>query len=87
MYSVLYQNGTAPFLFFEFPFILKKSGAIAIQIYVYRTNTLGAYLMTPAMGSHFVMYLAKMQGFLFSIISCFFLLLITYYILFFAQDV
>ncbi|KAI5602140.1 hypothetical protein BDE02_01G137100 [Populus trichocarpa] len=25
------------------------------------TNTLGAYLMTPAMGSHFVMYLAKMQ--------------------------
>jgi hypothetical protein len=52
-----------------------------------RTNTLGAYLITPAMGSHFVMYLAKMQGFLFSIISCFFLLLITYYILFFAQDV
>ena len=27
-----------------------------------RTNTLGAYLITPAMGSHFVMYLAKMQG-------------------------
>ncbi|EEF31168.1 transcription factor, putative, partial [Ricinus communis] len=26
------------------------------------TNTLGAYLITPAMGSHFVMYLAKMQG-------------------------
>ncbi|KAL3499736.1 hypothetical protein ACH5RR_038829 [Cinchona calisaya] len=25
------------------------------------TNTLGAYLLTPAMGSHFVMYLAKMQ--------------------------
>ncbi|KAL3598702.1 hypothetical protein D5086_006620 [Populus alba] len=25
------------------------------------TNTLGAYLITPAMGSHFVMYLAKMQ--------------------------
>uniref|UniRef100_A0A7N1A774 Cupin type-2 domain-containing protein n=1 Tax=Kalanchoe fedtschenkoi TaxID=63787 RepID=A0A7N1A774_KALFE len=25
-------------------------------------NTLGAYLVTPAMGSHFVMYLAKMQG-------------------------
>lgn len=25
-------------------------------------NTLGAYLITPAMGSHFVMYLAKMQG-------------------------
>ncbi|CAM8880626.1 unnamed protein product [Rhodiola kirilowii] len=24
-------------------------------------NTLGAYLVTPAMGSHFVMYLAKMQ--------------------------
>ncbi|KAE8708530.1 (S)-ureidoglycine aminohydrolase [Hibiscus syriacus] len=24
-------------------------------------NTLGAYLITPAMGSHFVMYLAKMQ--------------------------
>ncbi|CAN4078086.1 unnamed protein product [Withania somnifera] len=24
------------------------------------TNTLGAYLITPAMGSHFVMYLAKM---------------------------
>jgi hypothetical protein len=52
-----------------------------------RTNTLGAYLITPAMGSHFVMYLAKMQGFLFSIISFFFLLLITYYILFFAQDI
>ncbi|KAJ6415656.1 hypothetical protein OIU84_004453 [Salix udensis] len=28
------------------------------------TNTLGAYLITPAMGSHFVMYLAKMQGLL-----------------------
>ncbi|CAI9095602.1 OLC1v1031590C1 [Oldenlandia corymbosa var. corymbosa] len=27
----------------------------------YWTNTLGAYLITPAMGSHFVMYLAKMQ--------------------------
>lgn len=27
-----------------------------------RTNTLAAYLITPAMGSHFVMYLAKMQG-------------------------
>ncbi|GER33548.1 ureidoglycine aminohydrolase [Striga asiatica] len=27
-----------------------------------RTNTLGAYLITPPMGSHFVMYLAKMQG-------------------------
>ncbi|XP_043718298.1 (S)-ureidoglycine aminohydrolase isoform X1 [Telopea speciosissima] len=26
------------------------------------TNTLGAYLITPAMGSHFVMYLAKMQA-------------------------
>ncbi|XP_044484014.1 (S)-ureidoglycine aminohydrolase [Mangifera indica] len=26
------------------------------------TNTLGAYLITPAMGSHFVMYLANMQG-------------------------
>ncbi|KAF3448238.1 hypothetical protein FNV43_RR08951 [Rhamnella rubrinervis] len=26
------------------------------------TNTLAAYLITPAMGSHFVMYLAKMQG-------------------------
>lgn len=25
------------------------------------TNTLGAYLVTPAMGSHFAMYLAKMQ--------------------------
>ncbi|KAM7491156.1 hypothetical protein LguiA_034077 [Lonicera macranthoides] len=25
------------------------------------TNTLGAYLITPATGSHFVMYLAKMQ--------------------------
>uniref|UniRef100_M1CHD5 Transcription factor n=1 Tax=Solanum tuberosum TaxID=4113 RepID=M1CHD5_SOLTU len=25
------------------------------------TNTLGAYLITPAIGSHFVMYLAKMQ--------------------------
>ncbi|KAB1215686.1 Ureidoglycine aminohydrolase [Morella rubra] len=25
------------------------------------TNTLGAYLIAPAMGSHFVMYLAKMQ--------------------------
>ncbi|KAL9663453.1 hypothetical protein QQ045_018839 [Rhodiola kirilowii] len=25
-------------------------------------NMLGAYLVTPAMGSHFVMYLAKMQG-------------------------
>ncbi|KAF5178280.1 (S)-ureidoglycine aminohydrolase [Thalictrum thalictroides] len=25
-------------------------------------NTLGAYLVTPAMGSHFVMYLAKMEG-------------------------
>ncbi|GLT91145.1 hypothetical protein SLE2022_090470 [Rubroshorea leprosula] len=25
------------------------------------TNTLGAYLITPEMGSHFVMYLAKMQ--------------------------
>ncbi|EOY24176.1 Ureidoglycine aminohydrolase isoform 3 [Theobroma cacao] len=25
------------------------------------TNTLGAYLITPAMGSYFVMYLAKMQ--------------------------
>ncbi|KAH9720974.1 (S)-ureidoglycine aminohydrolase [Citrus sinensis] len=25
------------------------------------TNTLGAYLITPAMGSHFVMYLANMQ--------------------------
>ncbi|CAI9095601.1 OLC1v1031589C1 [Oldenlandia corymbosa var. corymbosa] len=25
------------------------------------TNTLGAFLITPAMGSHFVMYLAKMQ--------------------------
>ncbi|GAV91702.1 hypothetical protein CFOL_v3_35092, partial [Cephalotus follicularis] len=25
------------------------------------SNTLGAYLITPAMGSHFVMYLAKMQ--------------------------
>lgn len=25
------------------------------------TNTLGAYLISPAMGSHFVMYLAKMQ--------------------------
>ncbi|KAL3646139.1 hypothetical protein CASFOL_011319 [Castilleja foliolosa] len=25
------------------------------------TNTLGAYLITPAMGSHFAMYLAKMQ--------------------------
>ncbi|CAK9173319.1 unnamed protein product [Ilex paraguariensis] len=27
----------------------------------YWTNTLGAYLISPAMGSHFVMYLAKMQ--------------------------
>ncbi|KAH0902608.1 hypothetical protein HID58_042111 [Brassica napus] len=26
------------------------------------TNTLGAYLITPAMGSHFVMYFAKMKG-------------------------
>ena len=26
------------------------------------TNTPGAYLITPAMGSHFVMYLANMQG-------------------------
>ncbi|KAK6935088.1 hypothetical protein RJ641_035243 [Dillenia turbinata] len=26
------------------------------------TNTLGAYLISPAMGSHFVMYLARMQG-------------------------
>lgn len=26
------------------------------------SNTLGAYLISPAMGSHFVMYLAKMQG-------------------------
>ncbi|EXC26781.1 hypothetical protein L484_023398 [Morus notabilis] len=26
------------------------------------TNTLAAYLITPAMGAHFVMYLAKMQG-------------------------
>ncbi|XP_026445315.1 (S)-ureidoglycine aminohydrolase-like [Papaver somniferum] len=25
-------------------------------------NTLGAYLVTPAMGAHFVMYLAKMEG-------------------------
>ena len=33
-----------------------------------RTNTLGAYLITPALGSHFVMYLAKMQGlFLFAL--------------------
>jgi len=29
---------------------------------IYRTNTLGAYLITPATGSHFVMYLAKMKG-------------------------
>lgn len=27
-----------------------------------RNNTLAAYLITPSMGSHFVMYLAKMQG-------------------------
>lgn len=27
-----------------------------------RTNTLEAYLITPAVGSNFVMYLAKMQG-------------------------
>ncbi|TQE08582.1 hypothetical protein C1H46_005758 [Malus baccata] len=27
-----------------------------------RTMTLGTYLITPAMGSHFVIYLAKMQG-------------------------
>lgn len=26
------------------------------------TNTLAAYLITPAIGAHFVMYLAKMQG-------------------------
>ncbi|KAL1830015.1 hypothetical protein DCAR_0209416 [Daucus carota subsp. sativus] len=26
------------------------------------SNALGAYLITPAMGSHFAMYLAKMQG-------------------------
>ncbi|GMQ04629.1 hypothetical protein CsSME_00049980 [Camellia sinensis var. sinensis] len=26
------------------------------------TNTLGAYLISPAAGAHFVMYLAKMQG-------------------------
>ncbi|CAN1748453.1 (S)-ureidoglycine aminohydrolase [Linum perenne] len=31
------------------------------MIHVSRTNTLGAYLITPAMGSHFVMYLAKMK--------------------------
>ena len=27
-----------------------------------KTNTLGAYLITPATGSNFVIYLGKMQG-------------------------
>jgi len=62
MYSVLYLSGTFDF---TLPFIFKiivLSGGAVIWIFFYRTNTLGAYLITPAMGSNFVMYLAKMQG-------------------------
>jgi hypothetical protein len=31
-------------------------------IFGYRFNTLAAYLITPAMGAHFTMYLASMAG-------------------------
>ncbi|KAE9459233.1 hypothetical protein C3L33_08850, partial [Rhododendron williamsianum] len=30
--------------------------------YLIWANTLGAYLISPVVGAHFVMYLAKMQG-------------------------
>jgi hypothetical protein len=33
---------------------------------LFRIDTLGAYLVSPAIGAHFTMYLANMQGMQFS---------------------
>lgn len=65
MFSVHCLIGTLQF--FTFPSLfLRMFDFVVLHIdlmcYFGRTNTLGAYLITPAMGSHFVMYIAKMQG-------------------------
>lgn len=75
MYSVPYPSGT-------FDLLLNLVAESSVLVFwcshshlIDRTNTLGAYLITPAMGSHFVMYLANMQGlFIFSCHFLFFLL-------------
>ncbi|KAH9776943.1 (S)-ureidoglycine aminohydrolase [Citrus sinensis] len=61
MYSVPYPSGT-------FDLLLNLVAESSVLVFwcshshlIDRTNTLGAYLITPAMGSHFAMYLANMQ--------------------------
>uniref|UniRef100_A0A9I9D7G7 Uncharacterized protein n=1 Tax=Cucumis melo TaxID=3656 RepID=A0A9I9D7G7_CUCME len=39
-----------------------NSTYVESAVEISQTNTLGAYLITPAIGSHFVMYLAQMKG-------------------------
>lgn len=64
MYTAFYLTGIHTTLLISSNIVAAKVGKF-LCLYVaqiYRTNTLGAYLITPAMGSHFVMYLAKMKG-------------------------
>ena len=68
MYTALYLTGTyISFLTFD---SFRSIQVLELTCFLNfdRTNTLGAYLITPAMGSHFVMFFAKMKGLL-SIIS------------------
>lgn len=61
MYMARYLIGTR-----DFPHLLWLKWLSLILLSDFncfdRINTSGAYLIAPAMGSHFVMYLAKLQG-------------------------
>jgi len=53
-------------LYFLFIVSMLMSICHALIFYpLFRINTLGAYLISPAIGAHFTMYLANMQGKLF----------------------
>jgi hypothetical protein len=66
MYSVLCQIGTASFgLYFLFT-VWSYANVMHLSFTLFfRINTLGAYLISPAIGAHFTMYMANMQGKLF----------------------
>lgn len=62
MFSAHCRIGIYCVLHFVFYFCYSSTIVTCLFELYCRTNTLGAYLISPAMGSHFIMYLAKMQG-------------------------
>jgi (S)-ureidoglycine aminohydrolase len=60
MYSALCLTGIGHLLLY-FLFAFHNYVISFIYSFFFRINTLGAYLISPAIGAHFTMYLAKMH--------------------------